>query len=75
MVSVGSIELQRVRRERDLTQEEVAAAVSAKQESVSGWERGRCKPDRDNSQALARLYGIPVESWGQEAPASTEAAQ
>lgn len=77
-----------LRRERGLSQEELAAQLGVSRQAVSKWERAESSPDTDNLIALARLYNIsldelllhtPAEQGGssgaQGEPAETVSAQ
>ena len=53
--------IKRLRRARDLTQEEVAAHLGISFQSVSKWERGDGYPDITMLPALANYFGITVD--------------
>jgi len=53
--------IKRIRRERDLTQEEVAAHLGISFQSISKWERGDGYPDITMLPALANYFGISVD--------------
>ena len=53
--------IRRLRRERDLTQEEVAAHLGVSFQSVSKWERGDGYPDITMLPALANYFGVSVD--------------
>ena len=53
--------VKRVRRQRDLTQEEVAAHLGVSPQSVSKWERGEGYPDITMLPALANYFGVSVD--------------
>lgn len=53
--------IKRIRRERDLTQEEVAAHLGVSFQSISKWERGDGYPDITMLPALANYFGISVD--------------
>ncbi len=50
------------RKEKKMTQEEVAAAIFVSQKSISNWERGKAFPDIDSLIRLARLYDFSLDS-------------
>ena len=60
--------LQELRRQRGLTQEELAAALYVSRTAVSKWESGRGYPSIDSLKALARFYCVTVDELlsGQE---------
>jgi len=53
--------IKRIRRERDLTQEEVAAHLGISFQAISKWERGDGYPDITMLPALANYFGISVD--------------
>lgn len=50
-----------MRRERDLTQEEMAAHLGISFQSISKWERGDGYPDITMLPALANYFGVSVD--------------
>lgn len=53
--------IKRLRRERDLTQEELATHIGISFQSVSKWERGDGYPDITMLPSLANYFGISVD--------------
>ncbi len=53
--------IKRMRRERDLTQEEMAAHLGISFQSISKWERGDGYPDIAMLPALSNYFGISVD--------------
>lgn len=53
--------IKRMRRKRNLTQEEMAAHLGISFQSVSKWERGDGYPDITMLPALANYFGISVD--------------
>lgn len=53
--------IKRMRRERNLTQEEVATHLGVSFQSVSKWERGDGYPDIAMLPALANYFGISID--------------
>ena len=53
--------LLQLRKERGLSQEELAEKIGISHQSVSKWERAEASPDTDNLIALARLYGVSLD--------------
>lgn len=50
------------RKDRGMSQEELAAALGLSRQAVSKWERAEASPDTDNLIALARLYGVSLDA-------------
>ena len=59
-LSLGA-NVKRYRREKNLTQEEVATHLGTSFQSVSKWERGEGYPDIEVLPALANYFGITVD--------------
>lgn len=53
--------LQRLRKEKGLSQEEVAQALFVSRQSVSKWETDKAEPGVGNLKTLAGLYGVSLE--------------
>ena len=53
--------LQALRRERGLTQEELASALFVSRTAVSKWESGRGYPGIDSLRAIAKYFGVTVD--------------
>jgi transcriptional regulator with XRE-family HTH domain len=51
-----------LRRQRGLTQEELARRVRVSVRAVAAWESGNAIPRHRNARALARALGVPVET-------------
>lgn len=54
--------LQKLRAERGLTQEDVAAALYVSRTAVSKWESGRGYPNIDSLRAIAKFYDVTLDS-------------
>ncbi len=54
--------LVRLRKEKGLSQEELAAKIGISRQAVSKWERAEASPDTDNLILLARLYGVSLDA-------------
>ena len=54
--------LKRFRKDKNLTQEEVAEMLGVSPQSVSKWERGDTMPDITLLPALANLYNVSVDT-------------
>ena len=68
-------QLYRLRKERGISQEEMANVVGVSRQAVQKWEAGTSRPDMDNLTALADYFGVTLDHLvrGGEAP-SAEAA-
>lgn len=53
--------LQRLRREKGLSQEDVAQALFVTRQTISKWETDKAEPGVGNLKALAGLYGVTLE--------------
>lgn len=62
--------LQRLRKEKGLSQEEVAQALFLTRQSVSKWENDGAEPGVENLKALAKLYGVTLDELVGESSAS-----
>ena len=56
-----SHKLRQYRRERDMTQEELAQKIGISPQSVSKWERGCCCPDLLILDEVASALGVEVK--------------
>lgn len=53
--------LTRLRKEHNLSQEELAAKIGVSRQAISNWERGEASPDTDNLILLANIYGKTID--------------
>ena len=53
--------LKRLRKDRGLSQDEVARKLFLSRQSVSKWELDRSEPGVENLKALSRLYGVTAD--------------
>lgn len=56
-----SIRLGDLRREKGLSQEELAEKLGLSRQAVSKWERGESQPDMGNLVALADVYEVTID--------------
>jgi transcriptional regulator with XRE-family HTH domain len=54
--------LQELRKQKGITQEELASALYVSRTAVSKWESGRGFPNIDSLKALAIYYGVTVDT-------------
>lgn len=68
--------IQNLRKERGISQEELAEAVGVSRQSVSKWENDAALPDTDNVLQLSRLFGVSADALltGEPAQTDTDAA-
>ena len=52
----------KLRKEHNLSQEQLADELGVSRQAVSKWERGEASPDTDNLIALARIYDTSLDS-------------
>ena len=53
--------LQRLRKAKGMSQDEVAEKLFVTRQSVSKWETNKAEPGVENLKALAKLYGVSVD--------------
>lgn len=53
--------LVQMRKQKGLSQEELAEKLGLSRQAVSKWERAEASPDTDNLICLAKLYGISLD--------------
>lgn len=53
--------LAELRKNKGLSQEELADKLHVSRQAVSKWERGEASPDTDNLIELAKIYGISLD--------------
>lgn len=58
--------LVRLRKEKGLSQEELADKLGLSRQAVSKWERAEASPDTDNLICLAKLYGVSLDELLQD---------
>ena len=53
--------LQELRKQKGLTQEELAASLYVSRTAISKWESGRGYPNIDSLKALASFFSVTVD--------------
>ena len=53
--------LKELRKEKELSQKQVADAIGYKQYSIADWENGRTEPDIATIIALARFFDVSTD--------------
>lgn len=51
-----------LRKEKGLTQLQVAEKIDVSRQAISKWESGTAVPSIDNLKLLGELYGVPVDT-------------
>ena len=54
--------LQELRKQKGLTQEELAAALYVSRTAISKWESGRGYPNIDSLKAIAKHFGVTIDA-------------
>ena len=72
-----NIKLQELRKQKGLTQEELAEALFVSRTAVSKWESGRGYPNIDSLKAIARFFSVTIDELlsGEEALTIGEESQ
>lgn len=55
------VHLKRIRKEKHLTQEQVAQRLNISRQAISRWENDLAMPDIDNLVVLSKLYAVSIE--------------
>lgn len=50
-----------LRKQKGLTQMDLAEQLNVSRQAISGWEVGAAVPSTDNLKVLSNLYGVPVD--------------
>ena len=53
--------LAELRKQKNLTQENVAETLNVTRQTISNWELGQTVPDLEQSKALSKLYQISLD--------------
>lgn len=67
--------LQKFRKEKGMSQENLAAIIGVSRQSVSKWESGQAYPELDKIIALSELFNVTVDNLVKDTPSSTESAE
>ena len=64
--------IRELRKEKGISQQELAHLCKVHQTAVSQWEKGRTLPDRSSLQMLSKVFGVTVDSLLGEEPHNDE---
>ncbi len=53
--------LQQLRKQKEITQEELAEAIYVSRTAISKWESGRGYPSIDSLKALSKFFGVTID--------------
>ena len=53
--------IQRLRKSKGLSQEQVAAQITVSRQAISKWELGEAMPDTDNVVQLSEIFGVSTD--------------
>ncbi len=53
--------IKNLRKERDITQDELADILGVSYQSVSRWETGACYPDMELLPVISDFFGVTVD--------------
>ena len=53
--------LQELRKQKELTQEELAEVLFVSRTAISKWESGRGYPNIDSLKAIAKFFGVTID--------------
>lgn len=53
--------IRELRKEKGISQQELARLCGVHQTAVSQWEKGRTMPDRNSLQLLSKIFGVSVD--------------
>ena len=67
--------LQRLRKEKELSQEDVARALFVSRQTISKWETDKAEPGVDNLKALADLYEVTLDQLTGRARTGTDSKE
>ena len=56
-----NVKLQELRKQKGLTQEELAVAIYVSRTAISKWESGRGYPGIDSLKAIAKYFGVSID--------------
>jgi len=67
--------IQKLRKERGMSQENLADGIGVSRQSVSKWESGQSYPEMDKMIALSELFDVSIDNLVKDISTSTEEAR
>lgn len=67
--------MQKLRKERGMSQENLAEIIGVSRQSVSKWESGQSYPEMDKMIALSELFNVSIDELVKDTSGSTGSAQ
>lgn len=68
-----SVEIKKLRKQRGMTQSQLAEQLNVSQATVASWENGTRRPDLDFLPTIAAFFGVTVNDiYGYDAPKEDE---
>lgn len=61
--------LQQIRKERGMSQEQLAEVIGVSRQAISKWESGTAMPDSDNLVTISNYFGVTIDSLLKPEPA------
>lgn len=55
-----SSKIKKIRKERNLSQKQLAKLINVSQQTIASWEVGRTEPKSENFHALSKVLDVPV---------------
>lgn len=62
------LKIRKMRREREMTQRELATYLDVKQSTICGWEKTATIPPLDKCMTIARVFGVSIYDLIEEDP-------
>ena len=56
-----NVKLQELRKQKGLTQEELAEVLFVSRTAISKWESGRGYPNIDSLKAISKFFGVTID--------------
>jgi len=53
--------LQKLRSEKNLSQEQLADKIGVSRQTISAWESGKASPELDKITAISKLFSVSID--------------